>query len=256
MAAERAQLVSAALAAVAILAWARRRRGKKPVLAIDFDEVCVGCNAPPQLNSVARIRRCVSRPTPFSVPTPPMADLPAFITFNNAVYGTTLKLEDFTSYMFWEVPGCKLATREEATARVYEFHASAFFGSVQPIPGAFKGLRDLAKRFELHVVTSRQNDIAQQTRECINTYFPGVFSGVHFGNHFGTSGAKVSKPEMCARIGAVALVDDSLDYARQCAKAGIRTYLFGDYNWNRSDEKLDASLVVRVADWDALGRQL
>ena len=38
--------------------------------------------------------------------------LPAFIEFCNATRGTKLKLEDFHSYMFWEVEGCKLATRE------------------------------------------------------------------------------------------------------------------------------------------------
>ena len=223
---EKEQIVIATtVAAVATMAFFIWRRRAKPVLAVDFDEVCVGY-------------------------------LPAFIAFNNARYGTNLKLEDFTSYMFWEVPGCKLATREDATARVYEFHDSDFFGTVQPIPGALAGLRELARWYELHVVTSRQNDIAQRTLECIDKYFPGVFSGVHFGNHFGTSGTKVSKPEMCARIGAVALVDDSLDYAKQCAKAGVRTLLFGDYNWNRSNDQLDSPLIVRVADWNAVGREL
>lgn len=85
-------------------------------------------------------------------------------------------------------------------------------------------------------------------RGAVAKHYPGIFTGLHFGNHFGTSGVKVaqelscrrrhvpcapspdspdtcsfgqvSKPEMCQRIGAVALVDDSLDYARQCSQAG------------------------------------
>ena len=200
-------------------------QGSRPVLAIDFDEVCVGY-------------------------------LPAFVAFNNATHGTDVALGDFHSYMFWEVEGCKLASREAATSRVYEFHASDFFTqSIRPLPGAFEGLQRLADRYELHVVTSRQNDIEAQTHACISQYFPSLFAGVHFGNHFGKSGAKVSKPEMCARIGAVALVDDSLDYARQCAKAGMRTLLFGHYGWNQSGEELDP-LITRVADWDAVVRQL
>ena len=65
----------------------------KPVLAVDLDECCCGY-------------------------------VPAFILFMNAKYGTSLALEDFTSYTFWEVPKCNLASREEAMDRVYEFHAS------------------------------------------------------------------------------------------------------------------------------------
>ena len=91
-------------------------------------------------------------------------------------------------------------------------------------------------------------------------HYPGIFTSLLFGNHFGTSGVKVgrdptllsahhaagrshappspnsphggacsfgqvSKPDMCQRIGAVALVDDSLDYARQCSQAGISSLL-------------------------------
>ena len=187
--------------------------------------------------------------------------------------GTKLKLEDFHSYMFWEVEGCKLATREEATACVYAFHASPYFDKIVPIDGecgTCGALRALATKYELHVVTSRQTDIADKTRAHIEKHFPGVFTGVHFGNHFGLEGKKVSKPEMCARIGAVALIDDSLDYARQLAKAGTRTYLFGDYGWNRGGEVLVSPrlerhgilrdvpepLISRAAGWGPLLNEL
>ena len=201
----------------ACLVLRRKLSARKPVLAVDYDEVCVGY-------------------------------LPAFIDFCNATRGTKLKLEDFHSYMFWEVEGCKLATREEATACVYAFHASPYFDKIVPIDGecgTCGALRALATKYELHVVTSRQTDIADKTRAHIETHFPGVFTGVHFGNHFGLEGKKVSKPEMCARIGAVALIDDSLDYARQLAKAGTRTYLFGDYGWNRGGEVLVSPRLAR-----------
>ena len=106
---------------------------KKPVLAVDLDEVCCGY-------------------------------LPAYIDYSNATHGTHLELSDFSSYMFWQVPKAKLATREAATERVYAFHASEHFGRIEPIEGAASALALLATRFELHVVTSRQTDIEPQTR--------------------------------------------------------------------------------------------
>ena len=201
---------------------------RKPVLAVDLDEVCCGY-------------------------------LPAFIKYSNAMHGTALMLEDFTSYMFWEVPKAKLASREAATERVYAFHASRYFEEqVEPIAGAAIALGVLKERFDLHVVTSRQTDIEQQTRAFVAKHFPGTFTELHFGNHFGKPDkhgkvAKVSKPEMCARIGAVALIDDSIDYARQCAASGLPVFLFGDYGWNqtRAGEKLDER-ITRVRNWRML----
>ena len=56
---------------------------------------------------------------------------------------------------------------------------------------------------------------------------------------------------MCAKIGAMALIDDSKDYARQCAAAGIPVFLFGDYPWNRigSGEPALGERVTRVSTW-------
>ena len=219
-------LLAAAMALVNFLLWK-----KKPVLAVDFDEVCVGY-------------------------------VPTFLRFSNDVHGTDLTLSDFHSYSFWLVPKCGLADRQAATERVYDFHASPYFDEIEPLPGALEALRALSTKYSLHVVTSRQNDIEPQTREFCERVFPNIFDGLHFGNHFDRSqtAKRVTKPEMCERIGAVALIDDSVDYARQCAKSRIRCLLFGDYPWNRppADEaELAAAGVERVAGWsgvlDALG---
>lgn len=215
-------LLGALLAVVAATAFtfAEAQQGpsnRKPVLAVDLDE-CLG------------------------------GYLPAFIKFSNATCGTKLEIDDFVSYMFWEVPKAKLENREAATERVYAFHASKYFDQIEPFSDAKIALGVLKERFELHVVTSRQSDIEAKTRKWIDTHFPNLFTELHFGNHFGKSGTKVSKPEMCAKIGAVALIDDSIDYARQCADSGLCVFLFGNYAWNQTTEPL-SPLITRVHTW-------
>lgn len=216
----RSVLLATFLLIVAAYLWPPLEQPKstgKPVLAVDLDECCC-------------------------------AYLPAFIKYSNAKCGTDLALDDFTSYMFWEVPKAKLADREAATERVYAFHASHYFDQIEPFPDARVALNHLKERFELHVVTSRQQDLEVATRLFVGQHYPGVFTELHFGNHFGKAGAKISKPEMCKRIGAVALIDDSIDYAKQCAEAGIPVFLFGNYAWNQSAEKL-SPLITRVNTW-------
>ena len=229
-----ATLLALSLASYFVSSGGKPRPGAsgKPVLAVDLDEVCCGY-------------------------------LPAFIKFSNHIHKTSLELKDFKSYMFWEVKGTRLANREAALDRVYEFHASKYFAQIEPLNGAKLALDVLKKRFELHVVTSRQTDIREQTRTFCAKEFPGVFTDLHFGNHFGKSKngekvAKVSKPDMCKKIGAVALIDDSKDYARQCEAAGIPVFLFGDYPWNqlKKDEPKFGDTVERVSSWRMVAQKV
>jgi hypothetical protein len=97
----------ATLLLAAVLARFPRRASKscKPVLAVDLDECCCGYVA-------------------------------QYCKFSNAKHGTQLCVGDFHSYKFWEVSQARLPTREAAVERVYEFHASKQFASLEPMHGA------------------------------------------------------------------------------------------------------------------------
>ncbi|CAM9707348.1 unnamed protein product [Discosporangium mesarthrocarpum] len=110
-------------------------------------------------------------------------------------------------------------------------------------------------RLELHVVTSRQHTLEEVTRAWISKHFPEIFVDVHLGNHYGESGEKISKPDLCKKIQAEMLIDDSLRYTRQCSTAGIKACLFGNYPWNSTDEPLPTTLV-RASDWDEVDKIL
>lgn len=45
---------------------------------------------------------------------------------------------------------------------------------------------------------------------------------------------------MLRHIGASMLIDDSLDNALDCARAGIPCLLFGEYEWNRRPSTIDS----------------
>lgn len=116
------------------------------------------------------------------------------------------------------------------------FYASAHFTEkLHPIPHAFETLQRLKEDYDLHIVTSRQFAIQGLTLEWVEQHFPGIFTEVHFGNHYSREGKVRSKPEICRDIGAVLLIDDSLQYAMHCYKADIPVLLFGEYAWNQKD---------------------
>lgn len=155
----------------------------------------------------------------------------------------------FFSYRFCEVWG---GTDADSTIIVEAFFASPYF-NLPLVPDAGAGLATLkAAGHDLHVVTSRQAFLEPMTRAWLSAHFGPVFTSVHFGNHWGKVGAKVSKPELCKRIGATLIIDDGVEYCRGCANDGIAAILFGDYAWNQKGRDTLPDTVVPCADWDAV----
>lgn len=57
---------------------------------------------------------------------------------------------------------------------------------------------------------------------------------------------------MCADIGAVAIVDDSVKYCTQCAESGMASFLFGEYEWNVETPEPLPGRMARVHGWEEL----
>lgn len=177
--------------------------------------------------------------------------LGSLIAFHNDTYGTSLTPENFNSYQFHNVWG---GTVEDCNRKMQLFFESPhFLEGMRPLPAALDCLQSLKEKFELHVVTARQNKLQDVTRAWIQKHYPDIFEELHFGNHYATEGVARTKASMCAEINAILLIDDSFHYAVECAQAGIPVILFGDYAWNRSGDvshlNQDRDLVVRVSTW-------
>jgi 5'(3')-deoxyribonucleotidase len=180
------------------------------------------------------------------------------VKFHNAVYPDAPRLSatSFFSYKFADVWG---GTRDEAIAKVHEFFDSEYFEDIPVVSGAKDGVQALLKAgYRLVVVTSRQYEIERQTREWIQRHFADCFEDIAFGNHWGMSGGKVSKVALCQDLGAECLIDDSVDYAMECGKTGLRVLLFGDYAWNASEDEINPlpPTVQRVPNWAQVVEEL
>lgn len=54
------------------------------------------------------------------------------------------------------------------------------------------------------------------------------------------------------------IIDDAVSYCRQCAQAGMRSFLFGEYAWNRNDDANDPlpASIRRVTNWEEVVKAL
>lgn len=108
--------------------------------------------------------------------------LDALVEWHNRVYDTDLCVADFDSYDFSKVWG---GTREEACYKIREFYESDHFARIQPIDDfALETLKMLKKRkFNLVIITSRQQFIAEETKKFVDKHYPGKTKTPHTHTH-------------------------------------------------------------------------
>jgi uncharacterized HAD superfamily protein len=169
--------------------------------------------------------------------------LTAVLKYYNPTKGTNLKREDFFSYDFWKVWG---GTVEEMIDELYAFYQSPYFKSMGLVKGAKEGIEELRKNHDLFIITSRQDDISEVTRNWVEENFPGVFSGVYFVNNYSRSGQRRTKVEVCDQLKIEVLLEDQTKYALECVSDNRKVILF-DYPWNQELNQKEG--IFRVDDW-------
>ena len=189
---------------------------KKPVIAVDIDEVLVPHNE-------------------------------ALATMHNRVFGTNHSVDDYHD----DWPRLWGVDRDEAESRAKIWHSSEDWEKrhQELIPGAIDVLKKLKREYKLIVITGRAKHVEAFTRTWLIKHFPTVFDEVHFLGIW-EEGRGKTKAEISKKLKVDYLVEDSLDQSLKCAEAGIKVLLFGDYAWNKAENLPNG--ITRVKDWTAV----
>ncbi len=176
--------------------------------------------------------------------------LTQFIIFYNQRHGTSFTINDIITYDFSKV---FQASEEELRRDMNEFYQSPLFRNLPLIPGAQRGVRQLAQNNTLSVVTSRPDFISGETLTSLSKHFPELFSRIHFTSQYGGNGHKEKKSDYCLEHGYELIIEDVAEYANECAERGVMAILL-TRPWNR-EENLHQN-VKRVNDWNEILRVL
>ena len=174
---------------------------------------------------------------------------PLTIDYYNKTYGTKLTLED----MYSDDPKRWDTDRATAIARVERYLETDEFRTAPPFRDAISTIRELAKRYELHMVTGRTQLLETATKDMLEKHFPKLFRSLEFTGLYGDRPR--SKSDVCKQLKADLLIDDHLGHALPVAACGVDVLLFGEYPWNRTTEKLPAN-VRRVKGWEQVSAVL
>jgi len=171
-----------------------------------------------------------------------MATTPYFVGAYNAKYGTSVSVENshLDGEDVWGV------SRDVQVARLDELTHTEEYFNLTPTPEEVSVLNELSAAHSLHLVTARKPEELQLTQTILNRDLPNIFTSFDF---VGWTG---SKGEVCERIGAHVLIDDSVRNLVDAFKHGVPIeglMLFGDYPWNQEIPDYLAG-VKRCRDWN------
>ena len=128
----------------------------------------------------------------------------------------------------WEINGINQAdvprAKIDAEMEIDQSH-------VPLLPGASFAVAQLAKRFDIAIVTACNLNWENATLAWLTSHFGEVFIDVHFaGNSSGK--ASKSKGQLCREVGAEWLIDDNPEHCMSAIKEGLQPILFGEYGWH------------------------
>lgn len=175
----------------------------------------------------------------------------AMIRFINTTYGANHTEEDYYNAdapygNFWEKVWN--VSEKEARQRYLEFKKQGHKYNQKPLPGAAEALHKLKEHFSIMIITARGEDSVPHTQPWLEKHYPDIFDDVHFVPLW--RDGKVTKAQIGKELKAEYLIDDNIDHCSQAAELGIKSLLFGNYGWNKTQNLPDG--VFRVLDWQAV----
>lgn len=171
-----------------------------------------------------------------------------YLKFHNKKYNTNYNLNDITNYHLW-LSGLH-KTKEESVKDVTEFSNSIYFDSISLVKNVKSHLEIILKKYNSYFVSSRSELLSEKTKNFFYSNFPSnrykfIFSGEIYGGK--------SKAEICKEENIYKMIEDNADYALDCAKNGVITFLL-DKPWNKSYEKHEN--IVKVKNWKEIMEKL
>lgn len=168
-----------------------------------------------------------------------------FVRTYNALHGTHVTLEDTRNLNreIWAADEKEILRRWAALTETDDYKL------LKPGPEVVAILKELAADHELHLITARKEEERAFTQEMLDHELKGVFTSMEF------VGWKGSKGQVCKRIKADVLIDDTASHLHDALECGLPSggaLLFGDYDWNRHASLHDD--LIHCHDWLAVKR--
>ncbi|MDP2666290.1 MAG: hypothetical protein Q8P05_02205 [Candidatus Diapherotrites archaeon] len=167
------------------------------------------------------------------------------LEYYNAHHRTAYREADVNHFELSRLWGC---STEEAVAEFNAFFQTEHFRRLPPVKGAITALSTLARDNDLYIITARPSHVKTVTEDWLAHHFGDIMSDCVFTNHFDPA-RRLSKMHICREKGIHWMIEDSLDFAIECAENRIDVLLL-NRPWNQT--KTLHPRIHRVHGWEEI----
>jgi uncharacterized HAD superfamily protein len=131
--------------------------------------------------------------------------------------------------------------------RLQKFHRSKAGKSIPPLKDSQQAIATLNSKHELIAITSRADNLKEETEGWVKEHFPNQITKLYFSNK------EKTKAQICEELQINVLIEDQLRYAFEASKKKIQVILFDadkKYWWNQIEEL--PKNIHRVHSWKAV----
>lgn len=153
-----------------------------------------------------------------------------FIKDHNDKYATHLSRDQFHEYEF---SGPLELDIPNTIDRVYAFQKQLNSINSEPFEESVEAVNKLSRQYNLAIITARHPQFEPMTIDWLREHYKNFFVSITHIGYAPIMEKPRTKAEVCLKIGAVALIDDSISHILQCSTSGIEGILFGNYPWNQ-----------------------
>ena len=164
-----------------------------------------------------------------------------FLREGNKFFKKNLSFEDIHNYNFkehFEV------TLEEVLSFLENLVKNGFCINHSLCEGAKDSIFTLAEKHKILFITSRV--FKSGTEESLNKHFQGINYKLIFSSNSYAKTLGKSKGDICLEEGVSILIEDSKEYAEECASKGIKVFLI-DKPWNKN--YIGSKNIIKVKNW-------
>lgn len=165
----------------------------------------------------------------------------------NHINGKWITWNELSSYNLWEIPKLEISKKSSFLIFMKFLIWAGLWIKINPVIGAKTKLKEFKKKwYQLHVVTARHFLLRFATGIWLYKNYKHIFDSVEFANFFTRFSTK--KSEICKKLGATIIIEDSLENAIDCAKEWIQVYLL-DKPWNQDYDPKKHKWIIKVDSW-------
>lgn len=169
--------------------------------------------------------------------------VPALVRYMNAELGTNLRKRDIKS---WALASHFPVDQTKAQRTFESFHRTEEFANLRLVRWAKQEILELTEQAEIYFVTSRGDELRNQTEGNLKMKLPEIWQDILYSNW----GSKV---EIYRKIKPWAVIDDGPHYVEEALEHGINAWLYNE-PWNQDVN--GAANQKRVQNWREFMRKI